>query len=538
VKLLKTLHFQSTIVESEKVNPLFTKVKIHVAYDGENRNGSYISRETFNKAANSAKFCPIIGEWSESLEDFRGHGGKIEVTDDSIKFVQTTMPYGCIGDEEPTWESVEDENGDVREYFTLTGYVWQSRYPELESLIANAKSHSMEVEIVNGKYSTIGGKKLYAIEDMVFSGFCILGDDVEPCFENSTISAFSLNKEQFKEEFKQMMAELKFSLHKGDFKINQQPQKGGKNMEELQKLLEKYSLTLEDLTSKEINHEEFSLEELETKIQEVFKEEEPAVEPVVEFTLTAEQMEDELKRGLCMMETIQEEWWDEVYSYPRYSYVDAMPEQMVVVAYDCKDCVLVGFNYAMENEKVEIDVASAVRYKVNFVPMDLGGEGMDAFSRNFTSLSVVDHKIKVKEGELTKQFQTEKESAQETLDKAYADFAKLQEDYSKLEESAKELEQFKLKTIQSEREQAETELFERFSAGFGLTEEDMASIKEKKSQFSIEELEEKLFALAGRKKLSFSKVPETKPIRFQLPNDNKPSSDKEWADLVEQHKNK
>jgi hypothetical protein len=543
VKFLKRIDFNMKFANVEYFNPLFSKCMIYVASPNLNRNNSFISKEAFDDAIKSMYGVPIIGEYIEDRDNFGGHGGKLEITDSEIKFVSTTKAYGHVPESaEIYWDEVE-ENGQMVEYLVVKdALLWTSRYPEILQLIDTEFGQSMEIEILEDGWKEVDGKKVFDIKKFLFSALCILGvsksDDpyghVEPCFPSASITAYTLDKEQFKEEFKQMMAELKFSLHKGDFKINQQSQKGGKNMEELQKLLEKYSLTLEDLTSKEINHEEYSLEDLETKIQEVFKEE----EPVVEFALTAEQLEDELKRGLCMMETIQEEWWDEVYSYPRYSYVDAMPDQMVVVAYDCKDCVLVGFNYAMENEKVEIDTASAVRYKVNFVPMDLGGEGMDAFSRNFTSLSVVDHKIKVKEGELTKQFQTEKESAQETLDKAYADFAKLQEDYSKLEESAKELEQFKLQTIQSEREQAETELFERFSTGFGLTEEDMASIKEKKSQFSIEELEEKLFALAGRKKLSFSKVPETKPIRFQLPNDNKPSSDKEWADLVEQHKNK
>jgi hypothetical protein len=529
---LNTLHFQSTIVETEKINPLFTKVKIHVAYDGENRNGSFISRETFNNAANSASFCPIIGEWSESVDDFRGHGGKIEITDDSIKYVKTTIPYGCIGNEEPTWETVEDENGDIKEYFTLFGYVWSSRFPELESLINNPKSHSMEVEIINGKYQTINGKKLYAIDEMVFSGFCILGDDVEPCFENSTISAFSLNKDQFKEDFKQLMAELKYSLNKGFNKTNQVSQKGGKKMEEIQKLLEKYSLTLEDLSSKEINHEEFSLEELEVKIQEVFKN-----EPSKEFTLTAEQLEDELKRELCGIETMQDPYWED-YKYPRYSFVDYMPEQNVVVAYDCKECILVGMNYTLTNENVEVDATSAVRYKVNFVPMDLAGDpDGDMGLMSLTHSSQVDHKVAVKEKELTKQFEQEKVSAQETLDKAYADFAKLQEDYSKLEVTAQELEQFKLNLAQQEREDAENELFDKFTNEFGLTEDDLSPIKEKKSDLTLEEIEDKLFSLAGRKKLTFSKVTETKPIHFKLPIDNKPSSDKEWADLVEQHKN-
>jgi hypothetical protein len=328
-----------------------------------------------------------------------------------------------------------------------------------------------------------------------------------------------------------MMNELKFSLE--HIEKDNSVQEGGNEMEELQLLLDKYSLTLEDLTSKEINHEEFSLEELESKIQEVFKQEESKDE----FTLTAEQLEDELKRELGEIEIIQDPYWED-YSYPRFNFVDYMPEKNVVVAYDCKEGTLVGLNYSLINENVEVDAASAVRYKVDFVPMDLAGDpDGDMGLMSLTHPSQIDHKVILKEKELTKQFETEKATAQDTLDKAYAEFAKLQEDYSKLEESAKELEQFKLTHIQKEREDAENELFSKFTDM--LTEDEMAPIKEMKSEFSLEVLEEKLFALAGRKKLSFSKVPEQqKPIRYNLPVDNKPSSDKEWADLIEKHKNK
>jgi hypothetical protein len=216
-----------------------------------------------------------------------------------------------------------------------------------------------------------------------------------------------------------------------------------------------------------------------------------------------------------------------------------MPEQNIVVAYDCKECILVGMNYNMVNENVEVDANSAVRYKVNFVPMDLAGDPDEsAGMMSLVSNSEIDHKVAVKEKELTKQFEQEKVSAQETLDKAYADFAKLQEDYSKLEVTAQELEQFKLNLAQQEREDAENELFDKFTNEFGLTEDDLSPIKEKKSDLTLEEIEDKLFSLAGRKKLTFSKVTETKPIHFKLPIDNKPSSDKEWADLVEQQKNK
>lgn len=534
----KTLKFESKIIKFEAINPLFSKVKIRVAYAGLNRNNSYISKETFDNALNSLIICPILGEYNQSLEDFRGHGGKIEVTDNSIQWVNTTIPYGAVDtDTEITWEDVIEDDGTVNSYLCVTGYLWTGRYPELSSIIENSKGQSMEIEILSGDYTELDGNKVYNIDDFVFTGFCILGDDVEPCFESSEIMAYSLDKDNFKHQFNQMISELRFSLQQSTT-VDKVSNEGGKNMDELQELLAKYSLTLEDLSSKEIKHEEFSLEDLELKIQEVFKEEEPKEE----FTLTSEQLEDELKRELSEVETVTENYWGEDYSYPRFSFVDYMPEQSMVVAYDNKENFLVGFAYALINENVEVDADSLMRYKVEFVPMNLAGDPDeaidDSFSKNFTSLFQVDKNLKVKESELNNKFSEEKLEIQESIDKLNADFTKLQEDYTTLEEKANELEQFKLSSIQKEREDIEETLFSSFSSE--LTDDEMSPIKEIKSQLSIEEIEEKLFALAGRKKakLVFNKSQNDPPIRFSLPVDDKPTSDKEYADLIEKHRNK
>lgn len=229
------MRFQSNIVESSNVSPLFTRVKIHVAYEGENRNGSFISRDTFEKAASLATYCPIIGEWSENDQDFQGHGGKIEIKDDEVKYIRTTMPYGCIGTEPPTWETVIDDNGNEKEYFTLIGYIWSSRYPELNSIIEDGfRFHSMEVEINSGNFQDINGKKLYVIDDMLFSGFCILGNSVEPCFQDSTISTYSVDKKELETYYKQMLTELRYTLQK---ELSQSVPEGGKEMEEIKEEL-------------------------------------------------------------------------------------------------------------------------------------------------------------------------------------------------------------------------------------------------------------------------------------------------------------
>lgn len=510
----------------------FIPVKIWLMHLEENLNGSYFSKEVVENAISTLANTPIMAYLEENSEgelDFSDHRQVLVIKDGSYDIKYIGQAIGLIPESNNAqFEDRLCDDGITRTFLTVEGLIWTKWDDPVDILNRDLfKAQSMEIhDDYEGEFNKEDG--LFHFTSFKFFGACGLGMSVLPAMQNSTIE-LNFNLDEFKQEIQEKMEQFKFALSENN-------DRGGQKMEELQKLLEKYSLTVEDLSAKEINHEDYSLEELETKIQEVFKQEEPKQE----FTLTSEQLEDELSRELSAIEMIQDTYWED-YSYPRFSFIDYMPEQMVVVAYDCKEGILVGFNYQLINENVEVDANSVARYKVEFIPMNLSGDPdddsqVDVFSKNFTSHTQVERKLKVKEDELNKQFQVEKVSAQETLDKAYADFAKLQENYSILESNAKELEQFKLAQIQQEREDAENSLFASFSDE--LTDDEMSPIKEKKAEFTLEQLEEKLFALAGRKKtkLSFSKSPE-KPIRFKLPVENK-HSDKEWADLVEQHKNK
>jgi DNA repair ATPase RecN len=141
--------------------------------------------------------------------------------------------------------------------------------------------------------------------------------------------------------------------------------------------------------------------------------------------------------------------------------------------------------------------------------------------------------LKEKELSLTNQFNKDKETIQGELDKLNENFNKLQEDYSSLETTSQELEQFKATIIKEQRETAETEIFERFSDE--LTVEEMNPIREKSAEFTLEEIEDKLFALAGRKKVKFSTTQKQGRIKmgvFQL--DNNPQSEKDiWTEQKE-----
>lgn len=255
----KLLDFKASISDVKQVNPLFSSCKVRVLYTGRNRNMSILTRDAVEKALPTLKNIPIVGEFNESNSDYKGHGGAIDL--ESYKYIHTTKPYGVVPESATyTWEEVKIKDGSTREYLTIEGcYLWTGRYEEAYSIIENGKGQSMEIEVSDGTW--VEEDEAYRIDNFVFSALCILGDDVEPAFEDAKITAYSLDKDSFKVEFSNMLTELESSLSEQE----------EKEMDLLKELLEKYSLTVEELTAKGIDFNAISEDKLEAKILEVFE---------------------------------------------------------------------------------------------------------------------------------------------------------------------------------------------------------------------------------------------------------------------------
>lgn len=264
----------TSIDDYEKVNNRFAKVKIRIAYAGENRNGSFISKEAFERASHTLKYTPIVGYMCEDGK-FDGHTEKIEIIDGEWNIETLTRPYGVVSDEKPFWESVKCLDGSYKDYYTCYGYLWVGRYPELETIKNGDYAQSMEILPCGN--SGFGEDGLYHIEDFTFDGLCIL-QKKEPCFENSTIS-INFSKAEFEEDYKSMITELKsFTL--------QSFEEGGVEVPEEEKKIEMEEETtepkVEEPVVEEEKAEETPSEEKEEDFEEEVKEEEFAQEDEVE----------------------------------------------------------------------------------------------------------------------------------------------------------------------------------------------------------------------------------------------------------------
>lgn len=215
-------------------NPLISQCEIKVMYVGENRNKSYITKEVATEMANSLPGCPIVGYYKEDKQDFRDHGDRVIMDDSGIHFECMTRPYGFVAPDAKVWfqkfeECDEYGRSIIREYLMTTGYLWTGQYEEAKKIYEEGgRPQSMELDedSLNGQWAKKykNGMDFFIINDAIFSKLCILGDDVEPCFEGASVTApdisasFTKVDENFTKTLYDMMEELKFAL-KGEQKM-------------------------------------------------------------------------------------------------------------------------------------------------------------------------------------------------------------------------------------------------------------------------------------------------------------------------------
>ena len=205
--MLDKIKFEANIdVKSiEKLNSEFSIAKAYIMYHGDNRNNSSMSKEVVEKALPTIYNVPVIGEFIEKKEDFGGHGGKIIISGEGIEYVQTTVPFGVLPESaNPRWEMITHEDGEEKEYLVADIILWSGRYKELDVTIEEYSQQSMEINIGKGDFNQDG---VFVIDEFEFSALCLLGLDVEPCFEESKIVTYSID--EFKTEMDLFMSRYK-----------------------------------------------------------------------------------------------------------------------------------------------------------------------------------------------------------------------------------------------------------------------------------------------------------------------------------------
>jgi len=543
------LNYSSSLDKITEINSSFDTGILRIAYHGLNRNNSFISKENFEKNIKSMYNCPVVTNYDRNAidengdkGDFGSHDAHLEIESDSdgniqsVEIINDTYPIGVVYESaEYWWEEIEDESG-IHEYLCTNVILWkrQDAYNKLKE--GKTFNHSMEIDVFDGSFVDAG---YYEIREFQFTAFCILSNSVEPCFEQSSIQLF--NKDNFRVEFTEMMKELRdvniqFSKNQSSIleveNIKENNQEGGKeilNEQEIIELLNKYNLSLEDIT---FNIEDLTLEEIELKIKE-------------EFSLSDNQLRTEIDKVLQTMTEMKKNYWGELVERRSYYLMDLKDENAIVVTNSWD--TYFGVPYSLNGDIVTLDFEAKVEYIPDWRPKQEGDTSV------FTSIDEVItsefEKIKqetdAKVTELTENFnvlEIQAKEIQDKLDTTTTEYSNLNTEFEALKTENTFLSDFKSNTEKSQQEafelqqsQLKTELIENFSKV--LSADEIKSVTDKNLSLLDMETEFKLIYADKDLQTKFSKKTKKTEIETEIPIVfTKKTNNDDWTSCIKKEK--
>lgn len=482
------LTYASSLTELCEINSSFDSGILRIAYAGDNRNGSSISKDVFEKCLKTIHNCPIVCNYDRDSDTLGGHDMEIVRTSDGgLRLINVTQPVGVIPQNAKIyWESIEEDDGTIHDYLCAEALLWKRQEAFKKIKEDGITAQSMELTIKDGE--SING--IYHIYDFEFTAFALIG--CEPCFESASL-VFS--KQEFKQQFSEMMLELKecYKTVATHDEVNNTKQmkyqtEGGKQELDKLELLAKYGIDVETL---DFPIDDFTIEELTEKFEALKNAQHQTPETINDkFALTSNIVE-EVSRVLESVK-VQREWGE----CTRYWYVDCDFEMNEVYCWDTNDWLLYGFKYKFNGDNIEIDFESQKRKKYVIADFD-EGEQVSPFVQIF---EVMEQKLH--EGaEVAEKYQ----AANDTI--------------TSMEKELGELRQYKADAENVIAKEKRDEVFSLFEDLVGI--EAFEELKEHCMEYELETIEEKCFAIRGRNGSVAKFSMETKVPKLKIEKENK-----------------
>lgn len=474
-----SMTYASSLTNLCEVNSSFDTGVLRICYTGENRNKSYLSKETIERNIPTIYNCPIVCNYDRETDTFGGHDMEVvRDSDGSLQIINATTPVGVIPESAKVWfENYEEEDGTVHEYLYAEVLLWkrQEAYKKIKN--DGITAHSMEIKVKSGESSD----GVYRVEDFEFNAFTLIG--VTPCFESSALEVFSQNN--FKQQMTEMMQDLKETfamVNSSKQDDNTHPQnylmEGGKKvLEDKMKLAEKYGIDVDKL---DFSIDDFTVEELTAKF-EALKADDKKDDTKDKFALTSNFVEEVAR--ILSAEKVTCDWGE----CSRYCYVDCDIEAKEVYCWDRNDWLLYGFPFAVDGDSITIDYKCKKRKKYVIVDFE-GGEQASPVSSVFEAMET---KLKDYAG-IEEKFN----AATDTI--------------ASMKSELDELRKFKAETDDAVAKAEREEVFAKFDDLIGI--EAFEALKEDCTKYDLETLEEKCFAIRGRNG-KFSAVGKTPKLK-------------------------
>lgn len=482
------------IIELTSINPLISKCKIKVCYVGDepNRNKSIITKEVATQLANTLPGSPIVGYYNETSEDYEEHNEIFRIKNGKLVVSTNTRPYGFVDLNAQAWFEKYIDNGIEHEYLVTEGYLWTGQFPEAQKIVDEGRPQSLEFDKTNNTLDAFwtkdnnGKKQFFIINEAVISKLCVLGDDIEPCFEGASITSFSLSLE---EDFKQTM----FSLIKDMQNILEE---GGKHT--METMITNYAVEIGDTLWSLI------YSNLEKSFPDNTKDYECSIYGIVGV------YEENSSKFVIVRNREENTYHKITFNYTAEGFEFTSEPVLVEATF-------------IEINAPTVTPEAVTEYEMTRYAKQEEEEEVSTEETNATSYSLDDV---VEYQELLTNYNNLVQEHEE-----------LKANYSKLETANANLLQFKNDTEKVEKEN----LIAEFTM---LSEEDKQDVVDNISNYSLDEIEAKLSVICRRKKVSFAldnEINETNaPTTYNLNDgiqddmDNKPS----WLKAVDRNMKK
>lgn len=529
-----------------EVNSSFDKGRMLIAYPGENRNKTSISKEVFEQCLETLWNVPVVTHYIRETDSLGGHDvALVEGQDGNFKMVNETDPVGVIPESAVfSWQTVTEADGTVNDYLCTDVLLWkrQEAYDKIKN--DGITAQSMEI-LIKAMHMEDG---IYHIDDFEFQALCLIG--VEPCFESASLEMYSADT--FQSKFSDMMKDLKETIKTlnapaGAEDTTKFSKEGGSEaVNEKELLAAEFGI---DTSALDFALEDFSLEELREKFEamknaeaaepeaepeaeasepeaeavepEAEPEAEAGAEPEAESEIEAEPEAEAQPEGEFALNTNVREALREALSgfqvmkpwgmESRFYLIDFDAELSEVYAEDGSDhWHLVGMPYSISGDKAVVDATTPVRKKYAIVDYD-GGDQATAASIMFEKLE---------------EFFNDKSEAEKN-------YSSVKEENDEMAKELASLREFKAGIEKEEHDAVVAEMFSRFEDLKGI--EAFEALKE--SDLDLESIEEKCYAIRGRQmsEAKFSVKNFTPKIKVTRTED-KPNAP--YGGIVEEYKNK
>lgn len=477
--------YASSLTNLCEINSSFDTGILRICYAGANRNGSFIPKDVITRSIPTIYNCPIVCNYDRETDSLGGHDMEVVCDEDgNLRIVNVTTPVGVIPESAKVWfEDYEEDDGTTHEYLYAEVLLWkrQEAYQKIKN--DGITAHSMEIRVKSGK--SVDG--IYHVDDFEFNAFALIG--VTPCFESSALEVFA--QRNYKQQLSEMMQDLKETLsmvNPSKEDDNTHPQNysmegGEKVLDEKMNLAAKYGIDVDKL---DFSIEDFTVEELNEKFESMKNASDKDGGQEDTFALTSNIVE-EIDRVLSA-EKVTRDWGE----CRRYCYVDCDIEAKEVYCWDRNDWLLYGFTFSTDGDSIKIDFDSKKRKKYIIADFE-GGEQESPIAPVF---ELIENKLK------------DYVDIESKFNAATEAIASMQTELDKLR-------QFKSDTESAIAQNKRDEIFAQFEDLSGI--DAFEELKEKCSDYDLETLEEKCYAIRGRNSSAMKFSAKEKNPKLKVP---------------------